>query len=52
MVRAMVGTLIDLGRGKITLDEFRAIIEAKDRERAGASAPPQGLYLVEVNYAD
>lgn len=52
MVRAMVGTLIDLGRGKITLDEFRTIIEAKDRGRAGASAPPQGLYLVEVNYAD
>ena len=51
MVRALVGTLIDLGRGKISLEEFRTIIEAKDRGRAGASAQPQGLYLVDVKYA-
>jgi tRNA pseudouridine38-40 synthase len=46
MVRAIVGTVVDVGRGKITLDEFRQIIEAKDRSEAGLSVPAHGLYLV------
>ena len=50
MVRALVGTLLDLGRKRISLNEFQQIIEAKDRGLAGASAPPQGLYLVNVEY--
>ena len=51
MVRAIVGTLLDLGRGKLTLEGFRDIIESRDRRRAGASAQPQGLYLVSVQYS-
>lgn len=50
MVRAIVGTLLDVGRGKMSLDEFRQVIEAKNRCRASASVPPQGLYLVHVRY--
>lgn len=50
MVRAVVGTLFDVGRGKMTIDAFRAIIEAKDRCRAGSSAAPQGLSLVDIEY--
>lgn len=50
MVRAIVGTMLDLGRGAITLEDFRAILEAKDRSKAGTSAPANGLYLSEVKY--
>jgi len=50
MVRAVVGTLLEVGKGKISLDEFAAIIEAKDRKRAGANVAPEGLSLTEVNY--
>jgi tRNA pseudouridine38-40 synthase len=52
MVRAIVGTMFDAGRGKITVEDFRAIIEAKDRCRAGSSAPACGLSLVEIEYPD
>jgi tRNA pseudouridine38-40 synthase len=52
MVRAIVGTLIDVGRGKISLDDFKSIIEAKDRCKAGDSAPACGLALVEIDYPD
>jgi len=52
MVRAIVGTLLDVGRGKLTIDGFRAIIEAKDRGKAGSSAPAQGLFLVDVDYPE
>ena len=51
MVRAIVGTLLDVGKGKVTIEQFRQIIEAKDRCAAGASAPAQGLFLVNVEYA-
>ena len=51
MVRAIVGSLFDVGRGKITLSDFRAMIEAKDRCRAGMSAPAEGLALIEVAYS-
>ena len=50
MVRIITGTLVDIGQGKIPKDEMKAIIEAKDRTVAGHTAPPYGLYLVEVYY--
>lgn len=50
MVRAIVGTLVDVGLEKISLNEFKAIIDQKDRSFASGSAPAQGLYLVEVDY--
>ena len=50
MVRAIVGTLIDLGRGKISEEEFVRIIEAKDRSLATTSAPAEGLFLTNVEY--
>ncbi|MBC6410879.1 MAG: tRNA pseudouridine(38-40) synthase TruA [Ekhidna sp.] len=52
MVRAITGTLIDVGRGKTTLAEFREILESNDRKRAGRAVPAKGLYLQEVNYPD
>ncbi len=50
MVRAIVGTLVDVGRGKLSIDDFRSIIESKDRCCAGTSMPPQALFLWEVRY--
>ena len=50
MVRALVGTLLQLNDGKINLKEFKLIFEKKNREYAGPSAPPYGLYLNKVNY--
>lgn len=50
MVRAIVGTMIEVGSGKITIDELRTIIEEKHRNSAGVSAPAQGLFLVDVGY--
>lgn len=50
MVRAIVGTLIDVGTGKTSLEQFRDILASRDRRRAGANAPPHGLYLVKVVY--
>ena len=52
MVRAIVGTLLEVGRGKITVEDFRQIIEQKDRCKAGTSVPAHGLFLVEVNYPE
>ena len=52
MVRAIVGTLIDIGRGKISTQDFRMIIESKNRSNAGFSVPAKGLYLSEVTYPD
>ena len=50
MVRAIVGTLLEVGRGKISVQHFCEIIEKKDRCSAGTSAPPQGLYLYKIEY--
>jgi len=50
MVRSIVGTLLLVGRGEMTRDQFRAVIESRDRSRAGAPVPPQGLCLTRVNY--
>ena len=52
MVRAIVGTLLDLGRGKISLEDVRKIIESKDRAEAGFSVPAQGLFLYDIEYPD
>lgn len=52
MVRATVGTLVDVGRGKISVEDFSSIIEAKDRSLASTSAPSEGLYLVEITYPE
>ena len=50
MVRIIVGTLVEVGLGKKDADDLIAIIESKDRGRAGHTAPSQGLYLKEVFY--
>jgi tRNA pseudouridine38-40 synthase len=50
MVRIMVGTLVAIGKEKIKLNDFQAIIDAKDRRLAGMTAPPQGLFLKYVEY--
>lgn len=50
MVRSIVGTLLEAGRGKITTDDFRWIIEAKDRCEAGTSVPGHALFLEEIEY--
>lgn len=52
MVRIITGTLVDVGAGKIPPEELPAIIEGRDRTRAGHTAPPQGLYLAKVYYGD
>lgn len=50
MVRNIVGTVAEVGLGKINLDGFREILESQDRKRAGVKAPPQGLFLIRVQY--
>jgi tRNA pseudouridine38-40 synthase len=52
MVRALVGTILEVGIGKINLEEFRAIIEQKDRGAAGLSVPAHGLFLTDVEYPE
>jgi tRNA pseudouridine38-40 synthase len=50
MVRAIVGTLVVAGEGKMSEDEFTAVLEGKDRRLAGASMPAHGLYLTDITY--
>ena len=50
MVRIISGTLVDVGCGKIKPEEIKNIIESKKRNLAGKTLPPQGLYLVNVEY--
>ena len=50
MVRAVVGTLVEVGRGKLSLDDFRSVIDARDRCEAGASMPPHPLFLWNITY--
>ena len=52
MVRAIVGTLLEVGRGKLTIEGFRKVIEAKDRCKAGTSVPGHALFLVDVTYPE
>ncbi len=50
MVRALVGTMVDVGQGKISVADFEQIVLAKDRGKAGKSAPAKGLFLTSVEY--
>ena len=50
MVRAIVGTLVEVGRGKLSIEDVRRIIEAKDRCQAGESVPGKALFLVDIKY--
>jgi tRNA pseudouridine38-40 synthase len=52
MVRKIVGTLLDVGRGRLKPEDIPQLFDARDRSRSGPTAPPQGLYLVSVEYAD
>jgi tRNA pseudouridine38-40 synthase len=50
MVRNIVGTVVDVGLGRITSDNFKKILLSKDRSMAGVTAPPNGLFLMQVKY--
>ena len=50
MIRIVVGTLLDVGKGRVTPDRFREILQSKDRQRAGRTAPAHGLCLMHVRY--
>jgi tRNA pseudouridine38-40 synthase len=50
MVRAIVGTLLEVGEGRMTVDAFEQIIRGKDRRMAGRAVPPEGLFLTRVQY--
>lgn len=52
MVRAIVGTLMEVGRGRMDIDGFRDVIQSKDRCSAGDSAPAQGLFLHKIEYPE
>jgi len=52
MVRSIVGTLVEVGRGRWTPDDVRAMLASRDRQRAGPSAPAHGLYLLRASYVD
>ncbi|MEO9965271.1 MAG: tRNA pseudouridine(38-40) synthase TruA [Reichenbachiella sp.] len=50
MVRALVGTMIEVGQGRMTLEEFKKVLESNDRTKAGRSVPAHGLYLRDIIY--
>jgi tRNA pseudouridine38-40 synthase len=52
MVRSLTGTLLDVGQGKVSVQDFKDIVEARDRSQAGQSAPARGLFLVDIGYDD
>src|SRR6185503_2732784 len=52
MVRAIVGTLVEIGRGRRPGEAMRAVLDSRDRARAGPTAPDRGLFLVGVEYGD
>ena len=52
MVRAIVGTLLEVGLGKMTLEDFKSVIEKMDRSSAGASVAAKGLFLVDIGYPE
>jgi tRNA pseudouridine38-40 synthase len=52
MVRKMVGTLLDIGRGKLVPDDIERLYEIKDRSKSGPTVPPQGLVMVEVQHEE
>lgn len=52
MVRKMVGTLLDVGRGKLTPEDIPRLLDLRDRSKSGPTAPPEGLYLVAIEHPD
>jgi len=50
MVRILVGTMVDVGMGKLSVSDFEEVLRCGDRKKAGKTAPPQGLYLYDVFY--
>jgi tRNA pseudouridine38-40 synthase len=52
MVRAITGTMLDVGRKRISLDDFHRIFEEKNRSSAGESVPARGLFLTSVVYPE
>ena len=52
MIRVLVGTMLEVGAGKRSVEDFRALLEGAPRERAGETAPPHGLYFAGVEYGD
>ena len=52
MVRAIVGTLLVVGRGKMSPEDMRAVIEGRSRSLSGCAAPAHGLFLTDVKYPD
>jgi tRNA pseudouridine38-40 synthase len=52
MVRKMLGTLIEVGRGRLTAEDIPRLFELRDRSRSGPTVPPEGLYLVALEYPD
>lgn len=52
MVRNIVGTVLEVGKGKKTIEEFKQIVEARNRSMAAATAPAHGLFLKEIQYTD
>ncbi len=50
MVRSIVGTMINIGQGKVSLENFKKIMDSKDRSKAGFSVPANGLYLTQIEY--
>lgn len=52
MVRKIVGTLLEVGKGRLTAGDIRQLFEVRDRTRSGPTVPPEGLYLVSLEYPD
>jgi tRNA pseudouridine38-40 synthase len=52
MVRKIVGTLIDVGKGRLAPSDIPKVFELRDRSRSGPTVPPEGLYLVSLEYPD
>lgn len=52
MVRALVGTMLEMGKGKLSAEELDAIFHSRDRKKAGWSVPPEALFLTEVRYRE
>jgi tRNA U38,U39,U40 pseudouridine synthase TruA len=50
MVRKMVGTLLDVGRGKLKPEDIDRLYEVKDRSKSGPTVPPQGLWMIRVDH--
>lgn len=50
MVRALVGTMLEVGQGRMTIEEFREVLNSRDRKKAGRSVPAHGLYLRDIIY--